>query len=101
MATLDAAHLSIPPGTGSATISLTGTGTTWTAGTPGSPTFTLAGGPGAAIAAQSVQDATHAMLTIAAGSTPGVLTITDPSTGATALVSVRPFVHYLPRRRSR
>ncbi len=70
------------------TISITGTNTSWTAGTPGSPTFALSGGSGASITSQSVTDATHATVTIAAGSTVGTLTITDPNSGATTTLSV-------------
>ena len=69
-------------------ITITGTNTSWTAGTPGTPTFTLASGTGASIASQTVTDATHATLTITAGSSPGSLIITDPLGGATATVNV-------------
>ena len=69
-------------------ITLTGTGTSWTAGTPGSPTFTLSGGTGASITAQSVVSSTSATVTLTAGSATGALTITDPSTSATATVTV-------------
>jgi lysophospholipase L1-like esterase len=67
---------------------ITGTNTAWTAGTPGSPAFTLSGGSGASITAQAVTSSSSATLTITAGSSTGTLTITDPSTGATTNVSV-------------
>lgn len=63
--------------TGNAVV-LTGTGTAWTPGTPGSPTFTISTtGSGAAITAQVVNSATQATLTVSAG-TSGVITIGDP-----------------------
>jgi len=67
---------------------LTGITTTWTPGTPGTPTFTLSGGTGASITAQTIASGTSATLTITAGSALGVLTITDPSTGFTTTVTV-------------
>ncbi len=69
-------------------ITLSGTGTSWTAGTPGTPTFTLSGGTGASITSQTITDATHATITLNAGSATGALTITDPSTSATTSVTV-------------
>ncbi len=69
-------------------ITLTGTGTSWTSGSPGSPTFTLSGGTGASITSQSVASATSATIVVNAGSTTGTLTITDPSTGNTVTVTV-------------
>ena len=69
-------------------VTLTGIGTSWTPGTPGSPTFTLTStGTGASITAQTVASTTSATLTITAG-TAGVITITDPGTGATATINV-------------
>lgn len=69
-------------------ITVTGNSTSWTAGTPGLPTFTLSGGTGASIANQTVTDATHAILTVTAGSSTGTLTITDPSALASATITV-------------
>jgi lysophospholipase L1-like esterase len=69
-------------------ITLTGTNTTWSSGTPGSPTFTLTGGTGASITAQTVASATSATLTISAGSATGTLTITDPASGYTQTITV-------------
>ncbi len=69
-------------------IALVGTHTSWSAGTPGTPTFTVSGGTGAAITAQTVTDATHATLTFSAGSATGDVTITDPTGNATAVIHV-------------
>jgi lysophospholipase L1-like esterase len=71
-------------------ITLTGVGTAWTPGTPGSPTFTLSGGSGASITAQTVASTTSATITVTAGSALGTLTVTDPSTGATTTITVDP-----------
>jgi hypothetical protein len=68
------------------TLTLTGVGTSWTSGTPGSPTFTASAGT---ITAQTVTSATSATLTYnspAASASP--VTITDPSTGATASLTI-------------
>lgn len=69
-------------------ITLTGTNTLWTVGTPGTPTFTLSGGTGASLTAQSVIDSNHASITIFAGSVAETLTITDPSSNTTANIFV-------------
>ena len=53
-------------------ITLVGTGTTWS-GTP----FTISGGTGASITAQTVTDNTHASITVSAGSATGTLTVSD------------------------
>lgn len=69
-------------------ITITGLGTSWTPGTPGSPIFTLSStGTGASKTAQTVTSATAATITITAG-TVGIITVTDPSTGATATLNV-------------
>jgi len=83
--------LAIAANSGSATLTLTGTGTSWTPGTPGSPSFTLSGLAGASIVSQSVASATSATLVIATGSSTGELTITDPSCSATAVTQVESF----------
>jgi hypothetical protein len=70
------------------TVHLTGTNTGWTPGTPGTPTFTLSGGTGASISAQTVVDATHATLTVHTGTAAGTLTITDPLNGLTVTLLV-------------
>jgi lysophospholipase L1-like esterase len=67
------------------TLTLTGTGTSWTSGTPGLPTFTASGGT---ITAQHVTSATSATLTYTAPSSAGTVTITDPGTGTTAILTV-------------
>jgi hypothetical protein len=77
-------------------VTLLGTGTSWTAGTPGTPTFTVSAGTKTA---QTVVNGTTATLTFTAPTTPGVVTITDPGTSATATVRVRPVVRYVPPRR--
>jgi len=82
-------------GQAGAAVTLLGTGTSWTAGTPGSPTFTADSGT---IAAQSVVDGVTATLTYTAPATPGTVTFTDPGTGATATIRVRPVIRYMPRR---
>lgn len=66
-------------------ITLTGTSTGWSSGTPGAPTFTASGGT---ITAQTVASAASATITFTAPSSAGTVTITDPSTGATASLSV-------------
>jgi lysophospholipase L1-like esterase len=64
-------------------ITLTGSGTSWTPGTPGSPTFTASAGT---ITAQTVNSATSAVLTFTAPSS-GSVTFTDPSSGGTAVIN--------------
>jgi hypothetical protein len=72
------------------TLTLKGTGTSWTPGSPGTPVFTLSGGTGAAIVGgtQVITTAGDATLQINAGSAPAILTLTDPVSGATAQISV-------------
>lgn len=83
-----ASPTTLTAGTTNNTVTLTGSNTTWTPGTPGSPTFTISTtGSGASITAQVVTSATSASLTITAGSV-GVITITDPGTGNTADINV-------------
>lgn len=74
-------------------LALTGTGTAWTPGTPGSPTFTTSRGT---ITAQVVADATHATLTVDFGNYLGPVTFTDPSTGETDTIMVTSDPAYLP-----
>lgn len=78
----------IVPGSTGNLLTLTGLGTEWTAGDPGSPTFQISGGQGASITAQVVGNTTSAIITVSAGTETGTLTITDPSTNATVTVSV-------------
>lgn len=86
--TMSALPSSIIQNTNGNTVTITGTNTSWTAGTPGTPIFTLTGGTEASITAQTIIDSTHATLTISAGSTVGTVTITDPNTNTTANISV-------------
>lgn len=86
-ATMTASPATVVESQSGVTISLTGTNTSWTAGTPGSPTFTASAGT---ITDQSVQSATAATLTYTAPATAGNVTITDPSSSATATVAVDP-----------
>lgn len=77
-------------------VNLVGTGTSWTTGTPGSPTFTVSGVAGVSITAQTVSSTTTAQITLTTGSTSGTLTITDPSTSQTTTIQVRaPVTHYV------
>lgn len=78
----------ITPGSVGNLITLKGLGTNWTAGSPGAPTFTISGGQGAEITSQVVGNAGSAIITVSSGSETGTLTITDPSTNATATLSV-------------
>lgn len=66
-------------------LTLSGTGTSWTAGTPGSPTFTVANGT---FSDQVVSSATSATVTYCPGNFLGTTTVTDPSTGLTAALIV-------------
>lgn len=67
------------------TLHATGIATTWTAGTPGAPSFTVDHGT---ISAQEVLTATTATVTYRPGDFLGTATFTDPSTGATDTVLV-------------
>lgn len=62
------------------TLHLTGTGTAWTPGTPGSPTFSCDHGT---LSGQEVLTSTTATVVYDPGSYLGTVTVTDPSTGAT------------------
>jgi large repetitive protein len=89
-ATPAAASLSVSPtsvvvNSTNQTLILTGVGTSWTTGTPGSPTFTVSGGT---ITAQTVNSTTSATLTYNAPSSTGSVTITDPSTSATTSLTI-------------
>lgn len=86
----DAVSLSADPSTvgnyGECTdITLTGVNTNWTAGTPGSPTFTVNHGT---ISAQTVASTTSATITYCPGDYLGSVIITDPSTGQTVGIVV-------------
>lgn len=66
-------------------VELTGVNTAWTAGTPGTPTFTVDHGT---ISAQVVNSATSATVTYCPGDYLGPVVFTDPSTGQTATAMV-------------
>jgi hypothetical protein len=66
-------------------ITLIGSGTSWTPGTPGSPTFTVSSG---SITAQTVDSGTYAVITFTAPGGTGSVTITDPSTGGTVSILI-------------
>lgn len=68
------------------TITLTGSGTAWTPGTPGSPTFTISGG--CTITAQSVASITSATITVNSGGSATTCTVTDPSNSTTLSLPV-------------
>jgi lysophospholipase L1-like esterase len=68
-----------------AALTLTGTGTSWTGGTPGSPTFTASAGT---ITSQTVSSATGATIHYNAPSTAQTVTIADPGSGATANLTI-------------
>lgn len=78
----------------SASVTLTGAGTSWTAGTPGTPTFTLtnAGGTNASIVSQVVNSTTSATLVINTGTVAGNVTISDPSTSTSTTLSLLPLL---------
>lgn len=67
------------------TVVVTGTGTTWSTS---APTFSLTGGAGASISAQTIDSDTQATLSLSAGSLAGALVVHDPSSSSTASLSV-------------
>lgn len=72
------------------TVVLTGTGTSWTPGTPGSPTFGIStSGSGASITAQTVDSSTQATLTVDAGTGIGdTITINDPDNSLDVFIGI-------------
>jgi hypothetical protein len=74
-------------------LALEGTNTSWTSGTPGSPTFTVDHG---SISAQTITDATHATITYCPGDYLGAIIFRDPSTDATAGAVVTSDTSVLP-----
>lgn len=66
-------------------ITLTGVTTSWTSGTPGTPTFTVDHGT---LSNQSIASATSATATYTPGSFLGIATFADPLSGATCQVTV-------------
>ena len=83
--------------TASDSVTLSATNTAWTAGSPGSPLFTLSGGTGASITAQTITGSGSAQLTISAGTAAGTLTITDPSTGVSATITINAAIPSAPQ----
>ncbi|TAK05711.1 SGNH/GDSL hydrolase family protein [Patescibacteria group bacterium] len=85
---MTASPTSLVQGTIGNEVILTGTNTSWTAGTPGSPVFSLTGSPDARIASQRITSATAATLTIDAGSYPGTLRIVDGGNSTSTSITV-------------
>ena len=77
---------SINASTTNVSLTLSGTSTGWTPGTPGTPTFTVSGL--ATKVSQTVASATAATVVVNTGSTPGTLTITDPLNSITATTTI-------------
>lgn len=67
---------------------VTSSGSGYTPGTPGSPSFSVTGGTGASVSSQVVTANNTATLQIATGSATGVLTISDGTD--TATITLRP-----------
>jgi hypothetical protein len=84
-ATLSLSRTSVPTDGVALPLTLQGTGTAWTPGVPGSPTFTPSAGT---ITAQLVLASDLAGVTYNAPSSEQTVTFTDPSTGATAMVDI-------------
>ena len=74
----------VDPSTIGNVLTLTGVGTSWTPGTPGSPTFTASAGT---ITAQVIASTTSATLTYTAPAG-GPVTLTDPGTSDTATLTI-------------
>jgi hypothetical protein len=81
--------LTISPATAVATVAttftLTGVGTNWTSGTPGTPAFTISGG---SISSQTITSATSATINTTMPMGAQIIQVTDPSTNAQANISV-------------
>lgn len=79
----------IPNGhSGNITLTLTGTGTSWTSGTPGSPTFTVSSVANVTKVSQSVASSTSATVVVTTGAGTGTLTVSDTIATNTTTVSV-------------
>lgn len=76
---------SVQVSTSGNTLTVTGTNTSWTPGTPGSPIFTVSSG---IITAQTIISTTSATLTYSSPATPQNIVVTDPSTGDTTTFAV-------------
>jgi len=83
----------VPPGVSGLELDLTGSGTSWTPGNPGSPTFTVSLGT---VAAQYVTAFNAASLTYNAPAAAGLATITDPGTGRTCVLNITASPPVLP-----
>lgn len=82
------------PNFGSPTeLTFTGVGTSWTAGTPGSPTLACSAG---SLSDQQVLSTTSATATYTPGNFLGTVTFTDPSTGATCTATVSSDIALIP-----
>ncbi len=87
-ATITPNQSSIGKGTIDNVVIINGASTAWSAGNPGSPTFTLSGGSGASIVSQTISSSTQATLVINAGGSVGTLILRDPSSTATTSIEV-------------
>lgn len=85
-AALSATPTNLTPSTNGQAVSLTGNTATWTAGTPGTPTFSLTA-DNATLVSQVVGSTTGATVTLNTGAAETV-TITDGGTGASVDVTV-------------
>jgi hypothetical protein len=88
MSSISISPSSIMQNATSTSVTVIGVNTSWTAGTPGTPTFSLTGGNSASIVSQIISGSTSAILNINSGSATGTLIITDPSSNSTTSVSV-------------
>jgi hypothetical protein len=89
LATATATPNTLAPTTTGNVVTITGTGTTWSAGTPGSPTFAISPtGGGQAITAQTVNSATQATLTVSTGAA-GTITISESQNMTSCTITVQ------------
>lgn len=84
-ATLAVSPTSVTVSTTGNSLTLTGTGTNWGSGTPGTPTFTASCGT---ITAQTVSSATAATLTYTAPGSAGSCTLSDAADAVTATLTI-------------
>jgi hypothetical protein len=83
--TLSVSPASVATGSSGTVLTMTGGGSAWTSGSPGSPIFTFSAG---SVTGQTIASATSATDTYTAPSIAQTVTVTDPSTGATATITV-------------
>jgi Bacterial Ig-like domain len=76
---------------GNITLTVTGVGSAFTSGTPGSPSFTLSGVAGVTKVSQTVTSSTSATIVVTTGSGTGTLTISDGIVSATLAVNATTF----------